>query len=445
MEREPLTMNKPVVKRDGTIVDIQFPNTPNNIRIRAERIKEYNDNVRAEISVFADLPAVGRRDVRINRSRTSLLDDGAKNRLISSLEMADDDILSVTWADIVNTAFDYVIDAHREQSPVKHMTNLEIENIPRVPVIHPFFTKGVVNLIWSPGGTGKSMFSLYLAILASNGLSRIGISAMRSKVLYCDWEEEENTFRNRLLALQRGLGIEDPNYSSILWKRMTRSLPDDVDEISRICADEGVDMIFIDSVSPALGGSANDQECIERFIYALRSLGEGMSSICIDHTNKQGELFGSSYKYARARQVYELKQVGTYLTPTKKHVSQICLYHRKTNDTATRSAKGFEVMFHDADMEGDYSGTYTYQIDISAMSLGGSSEALAPMSIAQACIEILKSDGAMSLEKLTNRVGAGRDQPVSESAVDNILNNQPRHFGITSGGLITLVYNAEEE
>ena len=125
MEREPLTMNKPVVKRDGTIVDIQFPNTPNNIRIRAERIKEYNDNVRAEISVFADLPAVGRRDVRINRSRTSLLDDGAKNRLISSLEMADDDILSVTWADIVNTAFDYVIDVHREQSPVKHMTNLE--------------------------------------------------------------------------------------------------------------------------------------------------------------------------------------------------------------------------------------------------------------------------------------------------------------------------------
>ena len=75
---------------------------------------------------------------------------------------------------------------------------------------------------------------------------------------------------------------------------------------------------------------------------SLRSL--GISSLLIDHTNKQnGELFGSVYKFNSSRQVFEIKK--SQIEGQDKLV--LGLFHKKANNSRLIKPMGIELLFNE--------------------------------------------------------------------------------------------------
>ena len=68
-----------------------------------------------------------------------------------------------------------------------------------------------------------------------------------------------------------------------------------------------------------------------------------MTSLCVDHTNKEGYLFGSVYKFNEGRQIFEIKK------DQKPEENKLVfgLFHRKANNSRLIRDLGFELSFAD--------------------------------------------------------------------------------------------------
>jgi len=428
------------VRKEGTVIDVIF--NQYGVKIRATRVWEVRKRVtEAEITIYADLPTIGKQQERIERTNVSLLDYSTKRRLIEVLSEKTDDFAQISWGTIINQAFDAIIDLHREGTPAIEMTDLHINESPRSFFVNPFFVKGASNMVYAKGGSGKSMFSLLTCVLVDRGISTAGISAVKGNVIWLDWEEESSVFKNRLYAIQKGLGLTDPEKSGILWKRMDRSLPDEIDEVATIVADIGSPTyLVIDSLSAAIDGSANDDESIKRYFNALRTLGEGTTSVTIDHTNKAGELYGSSMKHNRTRMMHELKKIDTYKNAQGNNVADVAMYWRKGNDAAPSTARGFEVTYLDKVIESEYGNSYTDKVIFRSMNLGESDQVLGELTVAKVCEEIIKSSGSQDLDKLAQRVSIVKDETITSDAIANFVRST-KSLQVNDNGTVGLLYN----
>ena len=63
--------------------------------------------------------------------------------------------------------------------------------------VFPFIRKNAINIIYGQGGSGKSYFSVFLALLIQSGMSYASLLPDKGNVLYIDWESEENDLNER--------------------------------------------------------------------------------------------------------------------------------------------------------------------------------------------------------------------------------------------------------
>ena len=445
------TLNSMEVRQRGTIIDIDFPDS--RIQVRATRIREDNDNARAEVQIWADLPIGDRyRNVRLVRDRLNMLAINEKNSLLMKLEEATADYPHFRWGSIINDAFDAIIDKHREGNEVVAMTGLE--NSPsRIFDLKPLWLKNVANLLWAKGGSSKAYFALLSCVMIDRGIKTMGLTARPGRALYLDWEEEEDIFRHRLLSVQKGLGIDDPFNSGILWKKMRGGLSNNIEEISRLVVDNDITFVVVDSVGPALGGSANDQEIVNRYFDDLGLL--GITTLSIDHANKQGErtgtyeIFGSVYKYNRARQVYELRKV----TQEDAEEFEAIFYHKKTNDLGVTSPTGFNVQFISQEVYNNSEGEYEKLLDMVKFDSLGIADAdiehLKGMSFRQLCYELVKDADAkgrdITVEDLAGKVAFIKNNSegsVSIDVIERTLDNSKTMQ--VNNGRVQLIKSEEE-
>ena len=122
---------------------------------------------------------------------------------------------------------------------------------------------------------------------------------------------------------------------------MNQGLANDIEAVRSVVVEKSVDLIIVDSIGSACMGEPESAEVVLRTFNALRGL--GVSSVCIDHTNKAGVLFGSVYKYNSARQVFECKK-DQQLDSNKLELG---LIHRKANNSKLRKVMGFELTFEE--------------------------------------------------------------------------------------------------
>jgi hypothetical protein len=204
-------------------------------------------------------------------------------------------------------------------------------------LIEPLVQLRNPTLIYGPGSTGKSWFGQYLAVLADQGMSHGGLDVEPSSVLYLDWETDQIEIGSRVTMIRRGLGLE--GQSHIWYKAMNQGLSNDIEAIRSVVVEKSIDLIIVDSIGSACMGEPESAEVVLRTFNSLRSL--GVSSVCIDHTNKEGVLFGSVYKYNSARQVFECKKDQQ---PDEDKLV-FGLFHRKANNSKLRKDIGFELGF----------------------------------------------------------------------------------------------------
>ena len=125
-----------------------------------------------------------------------------------------------------------------------------------------------------------------------------------ARVLILDWETSHDEIGASVTMIRHGLGLEGASH--ILYRTMTQGLSSDIERIREICVEHSVDLVIIDSLGSACMGEPESAEVVLRVFGAIRSL--GVSALAIDHSNKEGHLFGSVYKFNSARQVFEAKK-----------------------------------------------------------------------------------------------------------------------------------------
>ncbi|GKS58269.1 hypothetical protein YTPLAS18_17960 [Nitrospira sp.] len=283
-------------------------------------------------------------ELTVRRGTTELLGEtdlglksgGGRDKIARMLEeMAD----GVPWKRMLERACTSVFKYHRVGEPV---IILEPTATPHVPfIVNPFIHRGHPSLFYAPGGSLKSYFALYLALLASHGIEQHGIAALACPVLYLDWELNAETVGGRLNALQAG----HPELREYVpyYRRCERPLHQEVAPIARHVAEHRVELLILDSAAMACGGDLNKPETVVQLTRALRTI--GCSSLLLAHISKatpegaERTAYGSVYFRELSRNVWELERAAT------EGPARVIATHVKHNFSEQHRPLAFEFQF----------------------------------------------------------------------------------------------------
>ena len=246
----------------------------------------------------------------------------------------------VDWDLVLEQVSRAVLQEWRQGTPLVTLDgNMDVLAQSNKWLIEPIIQLNNPTLIYGPGSTGKSWFGQYIAVLADEGMSNGGFNVEPCTVLYLDWETDQVELGSRITMIRKGLGLSGKSH--ILYKAMNQGLSTDIERIREICLEHSVGLVVIDSLGSACHGEPESAEVVLRAFAAIRSL--GISSLCIDHTNKEGFLFGSVYKFNSARQVFEAKKSQQ----ENEDKLVLGLFHKKANNSKLIRPLGFELGFDD--------------------------------------------------------------------------------------------------
>jgi hypothetical protein len=193
------------------------------------------------------------------------------------------------------------------------------------------FPSDQLSITFGTGGTLKSLFDLYLASeRAKEG----------ERVLYCDWELDAGTHRERLEQIN---GPDMPD--AILYARCDRPLIYEIDRLRRIRRAERITYVVLDSVGYGTAGDPANAESAMDFCRAARQLEVGVNAIA--HITKGGEEndrmpYGSVFWHNSARMTWNFK---TTVAGDQGQAVSLAAFNRKNNLGPLRSAVGLNVTF----------------------------------------------------------------------------------------------------
>lgn len=190
-------------------------------------------------------------------------------------------------------------------------------------------------VLFGDGGQGKSLVALYLV----GKLAQFG-----TRVLYCDWEFDGESHRDRYGAL---FGESMPE--SIRYARCDRPMSAEADRLRRLVQQYKTQYLVCDSIvfACAPGVPAESAEAAAGYFQALRQIGVG--SLSLAHTTKQNEKddirqqkkpFGSGFWHNGARATWFLKGVQE-----EAGRLSVGIYPRKVNIGPLGPAIGWTVEF----------------------------------------------------------------------------------------------------
>lgn len=302
------------------------------VSVRLDRIREDSRyNVSAEALIRTTAPGTASH---LHQARVNLTSTTSRRSLAKYLEAR---MPGQDWAGMLEQACVMALNEFRQgDPPVRVMDIPQKERL--VYRLEPLLVAGQINLWYGAGGTAKSYMAQYTATLMACPFSHSGFSPEPSKVLYMDYETDPQDFGVRVGAIHKGLELEGG--SEILYRFCKHPLAQDAEEVQRIITESKVDVLILDSVGMACGEDPERAESVLAYFRALRSLGN-ITSLSIDHLNKEGKLFGSVYKFNEARNIWEFRKVQN----PGDNTLDVGLYHRKRNSAGLRKPLGFHLQF----------------------------------------------------------------------------------------------------
>ena len=315
-----------------------FAWTDLGLRVIAERLKEDGS---AELEFYL---ANRDGDSLLHTAKVSLLSTSSIDTQIRKLKKKADNL---PWDDILTQLSDQVKTISRRGEPVEEIwpaedDTLEVEYLLKPPLYlnHPA-------VIFGDYGSLKSLLALATAYVVQlpyhdNNLGLI-TAKESTKCLYLDYEDDPSSFRKRWSALERGFG---KGAMPILYRRMTGTLSDSIEQLQRIIHDKNIGLIIVDSLGPAARGNLNDPEPAIKYHTALRQL--GVTSLTLAHTakeqfTKKRTIFGSVFFTNLARSVWECKAEQE----TGEDEAVISLKHTKANLSRLHPPLGYRFSFTD--------------------------------------------------------------------------------------------------
>ena len=291
-------MSTPIVKANAGVYTFEWEQ---GVNIRVDRVYEDSKhNVTGEITVSATLPTL---DGHLHQAKLNLTSTGARKTLAKHLEERSRDHAVLVWPDIIEQTCVKVLELHRQGEPVIRLS--EHERLERVSHrIYPTQPEGQPRLTFAYGGSSKTLYALYEAVLVASGLQRCGFEPEPGNVLIVDYEADPDELKERVEWISRGLGIEPPD--NIYYRFAYQPLASDIEAYRRECLEKDIELMVIDSASPACGGEPESAEKVTQYFGALRSL--KIATHTLAHIPKKGAKnpFGSVFWENLPRKVFKL-------------------------------------------------------------------------------------------------------------------------------------------
>ena len=107
------------------------------------------------------------------------------------------------WARMIESTCVLTLRRYRRGEPSHYLDRHTIVE-PLTFAINPLVPKNKACILFSDGGKGKSTFALALCLAVNAGATVAGVSALKGKALYLDWEDDVDVHARRLQAIQAG-------------------------------------------------------------------------------------------------------------------------------------------------------------------------------------------------------------------------------------------------
>lgn len=191
-----------------------------------------------------------------------------------------------------------------------------------------------LTMLIGDGGTGKSFLALHLALCVASGRPFLGRDVRRGRVLYLDYELDENEQKRRTLKVLGGMGLDVDD--SVIDNRIFHLSPkwplgsgDHESAVGEIIRELDVDFVVVDSLTI---GSTGDMKEHSDFNKVAQEIREWPTTLAIDHVShstakknsKNARAFGSVFKRNVARSSLTLlsKEDGYLLSQEKSNFTE---------------------------------------------------------------------------------------------------------------------------
>ncbi len=265
--------------------------------------------------------------------------NGDKGRVAKKVHEYDKRLKLPDWARLIEATAVLVLRRYREGEP-PHRLNAETPVESLCYQLNPLVFQRKVTILYGDGGLGKSSLALLIGLLVSTGETVAGLSAVRGRVLFLDYEDTLDVHARRRAAITnchpslRSAEIIYQTHHEPLWNVLPMLL--------RLVQLERIDFIILDSLAAATCGDASAEAATKAF-RALRMLDRGALVLAhIPKTNEQQQeagIYGSVFYKNFARSTWELKkeqEVGA-------EESVLGLFNRKSNLSRLHAPIGLRV------------------------------------------------------------------------------------------------------
>jgi hypothetical protein len=229
-------------------------------------------------------------------------------------------------------------------------------------------------------------------------------------VLYLDWETDEAEVMQRMNFIANGVTQSGRSQFPLVredfpltYVRCTAALTALQPKIAKWTEANDCKLVIVDSLIPALDGDANDSETARKFMNTLRSF--NCSALVLSHTSKEGKLFGSTFWSNLARNVWEVRKEQDL----GQDYSDLALIHKKSNNSSLAKPIGIRMKF---DKQNESVTFNKFNVADTTGTLAAS------LSVKSRIIQLLKSEGALSVKEIVQQLGSS----VTESSVGMALN-----------------------
>jgi energy-coupling factor transporter ATP-binding protein EcfA2 len=377
-------------ERSGSgYVDVQ---TLGGHRVEAhiKRVKESGDRIKAEMAIMVDGHGIARNSPTLT-SVSGL--DAWWRKLSRRLPTPD---WGIDWEAYIEGLAGRVIDAHREGESEIIIGNVEVPVNVRWQ-IEPMLLADQPNVLFGPGGSGKSTLSVWLAVLMDTHHvdTQHGLAVSPGRVLYLDYETDSIEIAGRVRDLQAGMGLNG-HKSNIVYRRCTQSLASEADLIKDLVDRYEIQMTIVDSLGLATGGGLDEAESVLNYFAALRWIGG--TSLTITHTNKENKIFGSVYTLNCGRSIWECKKSGE---EGDKRID-VGIWHRKVNLVGKQRPRAFGVTFDEG------------AVTVVARDPMETEVVAENFSISELVYMIVAKEGPIGRERMAERVAIYRNEPAEK-------------------------------
>lgn len=280
-----------------------------DVEIKFSNISSSGEAIYAYVRVFITIPV---RKL-ISTTKLNLL----SSRSISELTRRLNDVYPYDWSQILQASCTKVIEEFLNPPTPEKLTLTE-RLYPKF-LIDRFILHQSPTLWFAPGGSGKSLLALALAVCCENGLDLFG-TCEPTKTLYLDWETDYQETTRRVSLIAEGLSkiyeIKKEEMALPSYLRMYLPLVNGTEELLETVNTYGYQLLIIDSVAPALGSDLISAAEVTRFFGSVRRLNaEGITTLLITHISKgekkdnksQRTPFGSIFFENFPRLTWELR------------------------------------------------------------------------------------------------------------------------------------------